>query len=73
MSAKTLYGTIAKSPCAYCKRHHCYLTWKQIKNRKCLTKQCWHLQKNEEHEVWAQRALSKERKKMKKQINSLLI
>lgn len=73
MKHKVLYGTVARSPCAYCRKHHCSLTFKQIKGRKCLAKQCWYLQKYETHEVWKQRALQKERKKANKQINDLLI
>lgn len=72
MKHTTLYGTVARSPCAYCKLHHCSLTYKQIKGRECLGKQCRHLQKYD-HEVWRQRDLQKQRKKANKQINSLLI
>ena len=46
----------------YCKKHNCSLTWKQIKTRSCLGKQCWHLVKYD-HEVWRQRELQKQRKK----------
>lgn len=71
----TLYGTqINKNKaCAFCKKHHCALTWKMIKGRKCLSKNCWYFQKYESHEVWKQRTLQKERKKANKQINDLLL
>ena len=72
MKHKTLYGTVARSPCAYCKKHNCALTWKQIKTRECLKKQCWYLKKYD-HEVWKQRDLMKQRKKANKQINKLII
>lgn len=72
MKYKTLYGTVARSPCAYCKKHNCSLTWKQVKTRECLRKQCWYLKKYD-HEVWKQRDLIKQRKKANKQINKLLI
>ena len=62
MKHETLYGTVARSPCAYCRKHQCSLTWKQVKTKSCLSKQCWHLVKYD-HEVWRQRELQKQRKK----------
>lgn len=62
MKHETLYGTVARSPCAYCKKHNVSLTWKQVKTKSCLGKQCWHLVKYD-HEVWRQRELQKQRKK----------
>ena len=73
MKHTTLYNTVARSPCAYCKKKCVSLTWKQVKTKKCLSKKCWYLKKYENHEVWKQRALNKEKKKANKQIDELLI
>ena len=42
------------------------MTVKQIKCKQCLQKQCWHLEKNEKHKWWAQRAEKKEMRKARK-------
>ena len=66
MKHKTLYNTMANSPCGKCKKKNCELTVRQVKAKKCLGKNCWHLVKYPEHEWWHQRELAKERKKEKK-------
>lgn len=66
MKHKTLYNAYARNPCAYCKSKDCSLTVKQVKAKKCLQKQCWHLVKYEDHEWWKQRELMKQKKKEKK-------
>ena len=71
MKHTTLYNTQARSPCAYCKKKRVSLTYKQVKSKKCLQQNCWHLVKYD-HEVWRQRELKKQRKKANKQINELL-
>lgn len=48
---------------AYCENHKCYLTITQLKNMKCLQKQCRYLSKDTTHKFWIERA---ERRKMKK-------
>lgn len=63
---KTLYNGYSDNCCAYCKLHHCSMTYKQLKKKECLKKQCFHLVKNEEHEIWHQRELIKQRKKERK-------
>lgn len=73
MKHTTLYNTVARSPCAYCKKKGCSLTVKQVKAKKCLKKNCWHLVKYKNHEWWKQRELAKAKKKANKQINDLLI
>jgi hypothetical protein len=65
----TLNNTYARSPCAYCKLHHCSLTVKQVKQRACLGKQCHHLSKYHTHEWWAQREALKAKKKQNKILN----
>lgn len=65
---KGLYGSefeLTKA-CGYCKRHHCHLTVRQVKKHECLRKQCWHLEKREEHEWWTQRELIKQRRRDRK-------
>lgn len=66
MMHKTLNNSYARSPCAYCKLHHCSLTVKQVKQKECLKKQCWHLSKYESHEWWTQRSILKDKKKQNK-------
>jgi hypothetical protein len=72
MKHVTLYNTVARSPCAYCKKKGCSLTWRQVKSKECLKKNCWYLVKYD-HEIWRQRELNKAKKKANKQIEELLI
>lgn len=64
---KVLYGTYANSPCGKCHKHNVEITWTQVQGRKCLKKQCWHLERYPEHEAWKQHALKKQRRKARKQ------
>lgn len=73
MKRKTLYNTMANSPCGHCKKKKCDLTVRQVKMKKCLGKKCWHFKKYPEHEWWKQRERAKAKKKANKQINELLI
>ena len=61
----SLYNTeISEKRCiGYCWHHHCHVTATQIKQKKCLKKQCNALEKYE-HEFWRQRKLSKQRRKV---------
>lgn len=61
-----LFNTYSNNIAGYCKLHHCNLTVKQIKHKECLSKQCWHLQKNEQHDWWRQREVIKQKRKAKK-------
>lgn len=65
---KGLYGSEfdKNRSCAFCKYHHCHLTVKQVKQHECLKKQCYYLNKNEEHSWWKQREVIKQRKKAKR-------
>jgi len=72
MKHTTLYNTVARSPCAYCKKKCVSLTYRQVKTKECLKKNCWYLVKYD-HEVWRQRNKLKEKKKADKQIDMLLI
>lgn len=65
---KTIFGGRPNNPAAYCAFHHGALTVKEMKRKGCLGKQCWHLQKNEQHEYWKQRALQKARKESRRVI-----
>jgi hypothetical protein len=50
------------------------MTVKQMKAKGCLQKQCWHLVKNEQHQYWKQRALTKQKRIDRKQaINNYVI
>lgn len=65
---QSLYNTeiAEKRAVAYCKRHHCYVTATQVKHKKCLSKQCYHLEK-QEHEFWKQRELVKTKRRNRKE------
>lgn len=66
-----LYHTHSDNVVAYCKYHHCAMTVKQMRNKNCLGKQCNYLQKNESHQYWHQRELTKQkRKKRREDINN---
>ena len=57
--AKSIFGNYLKNPVAYCALHKGCLSVKEMKNKECLSKECFHLRKNE-------RRILKERKKMRK-------
>lgn len=63
----SLYNTeiTEKRAVGYCNRHHCYITSTQIKQKECLSKQCYHLEK-QDHEFWRQRELTRQRRKTRK-------
>ena len=63
---RTLYNGNSSNCCAYCNLHHCGVTAKQMRNKECLKKQCWHLVKNEEHPYWRQREVMKEKRNARK-------
>lgn len=65
---KGLYGSEFEKnkACGYCRHHHKYLTVKQVRQHNCLAKQCWNLDKNENHDWWRQRAVVKQRRKERK-------
>lgn len=62
-----LYNTQSNNVAAYCRHHNCSMTVKQIKCKNCLQKQCWYLVKNEEHDWWRQREVTKQNRKKRKQ------
>lgn len=62
-----LYNTHSDNVVAYCKHHQCGMTVKQMKTKNCLGKQCNYLQKNEAHQYWHQRELTKQKRKDRKQ------
>ena len=66
--ATCLFNTCSDNVAGYCKLHHCSMTVKQIRAKECLVKQCWHLQKNTEHDWWRQREAMKQKRKAKKAV-----
>lgn len=62
-----LFNTCSNNVVAYCKYHRCGMTVKQMKCKNCLGKNCWHLQKNEEHSYWKQREITKQKRQDRKQ------
>ena len=66
-----LFNTSSDNVAAYCKHHHCGMTVKQMKAKNCLGKQCHYLVKNEEHQYWRQREITKQKRKdIKKAIDA---
>ena len=63
---RTLYSGQSDNCCAYCKLHKCGMTVKQMRRKECLKKQCYHLEKNEEHAIWKQRETMKQKRKQRK-------
>ena len=63
---KTLYNGYSDNCCAYCKLHNCGMTAKQMKQKECLRKQCWHLVKNKNHQYWRQREAIKQKRNNRK-------
>lgn len=64
---EVLYGTCSENCAGYCKLHGVGLTVKQIRTKECLAKNCWHLNKNENHEWWQQRERMKSKRKNRKE------
>lgn len=62
-----LFNTFSENCCAYCGYHKCSVTVKQMRQKECLSKQCKHLVKNEDHQYWRQRAVMKQRRRNRKQ------
>lgn len=63
-----LFHTESNNVAAYCKHHHCGITVKQMKAKKCLQKQCNYFVKNEQHDHWRQREWIKHQRKVKKNV-----
>ena len=63
---KTLFNGHSNNCCAYCKLYQCAMTVKQMKAKECLNKHFYHLVKNEEHQIWKQRARAKALRKERK-------
>lgn len=61
-----LFNSCSDNCCAYCQLHRCSMTVKQMKAKNCLQKQCWHLEKNENHQYWRQRENVKQKRKERK-------
>ena len=53
-----------KNPVAYCRLHRCTMSVTQMKNRKCLSKNCVHFRKIRAHHYWEQRELRKQRREI---------
>ena len=67
-----LYNTHSDNVAAFCKKHRCGMTVKQIRCRECLGKQCWYLVKNQDHPWWKQREILK-RKRMERRKTKVVV
>lgn len=63
-----LFNTHSDNVAAYCRYHHCSMTVKQMRCKNCLAKQCHYLVKNEDHQYWKQREMTKQKRKDRKQM-----
>lgn len=63
-----IFNAQSNNVVGYCRYHCGYMTVKQMRCKNCLSKQCRHLVKNEEHNFWKQRERLKQKKKAKKQM-----
>ena len=63
-----LFNTHSDNVAAYCRYHHCSMTVKQMRCKNCLAKQCYYLVKNEDHQYWKQREMTKQKRKNRKQM-----
>lgn len=63
-----LFNTNSNNVAAYCRHHHCGMTVKQMRCKDCLKKQCRYLIKNNEHQYWKQREMTKQKRKNRKQM-----
>jgi len=70
---KVLYDTYSEHPCGYCQYHKCGITVKQLRKKECLKKQCAHLIKNEEHDIWRQIERKKELRREQRWKKSIAI
>lgn len=71
--SECLFGSSSENVAAYCKLHHKHMTVKQMRCKNCLQKECWHLEKNAEHQYWRQRELTKQKRKARKQALNRLV
>lgn len=62
-----LFNTNSNNVAAYCRYHKCFMTVKQMRCKDCLKKQCHYLVKNEDHQYWKQREMTKQKRKNRKQ------
>ena len=62
-----LYNTYSDNIAGYCHHHHCSMTPQQITARNCRQKQCNYMEKNLEHEWWAQLERKKQKRKARKE------
>jgi hypothetical protein len=62
---RTIDKNYAKNVVAFCHFHKGYMTVKQLKLHKCISKKCRRLQKTD-YQYWEDRRAKKELKKLKK-------
>ena len=66
---KCLFGTYSDNICAYCHNpeHPYAMTVAQMNNKNCLGKRCEHFEREERHQIWHQRKVTKQKRKDRKQ------
>lgn len=57
----------ATNACAWCHLHRITMSPKQMKQRKCLQKQCRHLIPWKQHPIWEQKRIARERRALRKE------
>lgn len=62
---RSIDRNMIRKPVAYCKSHHCYLSKRQMKMHRCISRGCTGLQPVDD-EFWEERRKRKQAKKQKK-------
>lgn len=65
---RCLFHTQSDNVAGFCRHHNCAVTVKQMKHKNCLQKECRYLIKNEKHQYWQQREMTKQKRKARKQM-----
>lgn len=55
---RSIDGSLIKSPVAFCRLHRKHLSSKQLRKKRCIEKNCYHLKKYE-HKFWKLKAIKK--------------
>ena len=63
---RTLFYCYSSNLCAWCHYHNAGVTERQMRKKKCLSRQCDALEKYPEHPIWAYRERIKRLKKERK-------
>ena len=69
---RNLQGKYVDNPPAYCVLHKCHLSMRNIRKRRCIEKQCFHMKKLE-HPYWEYMEIMKKKRKERRESRKELI